>query len=112
MGAAQKPIRFPRRRPMDCNEARLLLDARLDRELSAGGARRMEQRLTAGAQCRREAEALLAVSRATRAAEYSRAPAALRARLVAALPPAEPDPSAARDDATVAATATPPLQAP
>ncbi len=71
---------------MDCNEARLLLDARHDRELSAAESRRIEQHLSTCAECRREAQALRAVSEATRTADYFAAPDALRARLVAALP--------------------------
>lgn len=71
---------------MDCNEARPLLDAATDRELSAAEALRLEQHLATCASCRREAQALQAVSQATRAAPYFPAPDALRARLVAALP--------------------------
>lgn len=71
---------------MDCNEARPLLDAATDRELSAAESRRLEQHLATCASCRREAQALQAVSQATRAAQYFPAPDALRARLVAALP--------------------------
>lgn len=71
---------------MDCNEARPLLDAATDRELSAAEALRLEQHLATCASCRREAHALQAVSQATRAAPYFPAPDALRARLVAALP--------------------------
>ncbi|TAM55039.1 MAG: anti-sigma factor [Paraburkholderia sp.] len=71
---------------MDCNEARPLLDAATDRELSAAEALRLEQHLATCAACRREAQALQAVSRATRAAPYFPAPDALRARIVAALP--------------------------
>lgn len=72
---------------MDCNEARPLLDAAMDRELSAADARHIEQHLARCAECRREAQALRAVSDATRTAEYFRAPEALRARIVNALPP-------------------------
>jgi anti-sigma factor (TIGR02949 family) len=75
---------------MDCNEARPLLDAALDRELSAADARRIEQHLARCAECRREAQALRAVSDATRTAEYFRAPPALRSRLLQALPPVAP----------------------
>ncbi|MDG0026297.1 zf-HC2 domain-containing protein [Trinickia sp. Y13] len=71
---------------MDCNEARPLLDAATDRELSAAEALRLEQHVATCASCRREAQALQAVSQATRVAPYFNAPDALRARLVAALP--------------------------
>ncbi|HTH75732.1 MAG TPA: zf-HC2 domain-containing protein [Trinickia sp.] len=77
---------------MDCNEARPLLDARIDNELSAADARRIEQHLATCAECRREAQALRVVSEATRSADYFRAPEALRARLIAALPAVEPAP--------------------
>jgi len=75
---------------MDCNEVRPLLDAALDRELSAADAHRLQQHLQACPDCRREAQALQAVSQATRAAPYFRAPDALRARIAAALPAVEP----------------------
>lgn len=73
---------------MDCNEARPLLDASVDRELSSSEARRVQQHLDSCAACRRESEALSAVSRATREAAYYRASDALRARIVESLPPA------------------------
>jgi anti-sigma factor (TIGR02949 family) len=75
---------------MDCNEARPLLDAALDRELSGADARRIEQHLARCADCRREAQALRAVSDATRTAEYFRAPEALRARVLKGLLPVAP----------------------
>jgi anti-sigma factor RsiW len=71
---------------MDCNDARPLLCALIDRELPAGQALHVERHLTTCPECRREEEALRAVSRATRSADYFRAPGALRARIVAALP--------------------------
>lgn len=74
---------------MDCNEARPLLSAAIDRELSAGEALRIEQHLATCAECRREAQALRAVSEAGRTAAYFRAPDALRARILAALPATE-----------------------
>lgn len=70
---------------MDCNEARPLLDAATDRELSAADAQRVEQHLAACAECRREAQALRVLSETTRASQYFHAPEALRARLTAAL---------------------------
>jgi len=75
---------------MDCNEARPLLDAAMDRELSAADARRIEQHLARCAQCRREAQVLRAVSDATRTAEYFRAPEALRSRVLKGLPAVTP----------------------
>lgn len=100
---------------MDCNEARPLLDARIDNELSAADARRIEQHLATCAECRREAQALRVVSEATRSADYFRAPEALRARLVAALPAVEPAQATTADAAlnatersTPTVTPTPP----
>jgi anti-sigma factor (TIGR02949 family) len=92
---------------MDCNEARPLLDAAMDRELSAADARRIEQHLARCAECRREAHALRAVSDATRTAEYFRAPQALRARIVSGLPPiaATAEPAGRPSDANAAAPA-------
>lgn len=75
---------------MDCNDARPLLSAHVDRELSAAEALRVEQHLATCVECRREAQALQAVSQLTRTAPYSRAPHALRERIVAALPAVEP----------------------
>jgi len=98
---------------MDCNEARPLLDAAMDRELSAADARRIEQHLARCAECRREAHALRAVSDAARTAEYFRAPEALRARIVNGLPPiaagAEP---ASRQSAEVNSEAPAPTREP
>lgn len=74
---------------MDCNEARPLLGAAIDRELSAAEALRVEQHLATCAECRRDAQALQAVSQAARTATYFRAPDALRARILAALPATE-----------------------
>ncbi|WP_206951372.1 anti-sigma factor family protein [Trinickia acidisoli] len=95
---------------MDCNEARPLLDAAVDRELSAAEALRVEQHLATCPACRREAQALQAVSHAVRATDYFRAPDALRARIVAALPAIEPMRERIHEDA--AATTTPPLSQP
>ncbi|RDU96006.1 anti-sigma factor family protein [Trinickia dinghuensis] len=83
---------------MDCNEARPLLGAAVDRELSAAEALRVEQHLTTCPECRRETQALLAVSQATRTAEYFHAPDALRARMLAALPAVEVAPSHRNED--------------
>ncbi|WP_116138750.1 anti-sigma factor family protein [Trinickia diaoshuihuensis] len=75
---------------MDCNEARPLLGAAHDRELSAAEALRVETHVAQCAECRRETQMLRAVSDATRAADYFRAPDALRARILAALPATTP----------------------
>jgi anti-sigma factor RsiW len=72
---------------MDCNEARPLLDASVDRELSAADERRVQQHIDGCAACRRETEILRALGQAVRQADYHRAPDALRARIVADLPP-------------------------
>jgi anti-sigma factor RsiW len=74
---------------MDCNEARPLLDASADRELPAPDALRVQQHVESCDACRRESEGLQALSRSLLAAPYHRAPDSLRARIVAALPPAQ-----------------------
>lgn len=89
---------------MDCNEARPLLSAAIDRELSAAEALRVEQHLATCAECRREAQALRAVSQVTRTAAYFRAPDALRERILAALPAVETAPD---EEATMAAQTAP-----
>lgn len=90
---------------MDCNEARPLLSAAVDRELSVAEALRVERHLTTCSVCQREAQALRALSHATRAADYFRAPDALRERIVAALPPAAPTPTVHGEEAAAAAQA-------
>lgn len=90
---------------MDCNEARPLLSAAIDRELSAAEALRVEQHLATCAECLREAQALQAVSQITRTAAYFRAPDALRERILATLPAVE----SATDEEAIAA-AQPPVQ--
>jgi anti-sigma factor (TIGR02949 family) len=77
---------------MDCNEVRPLLSAAIDRELSAAEALQVERHLRTCDACRREMQALQAVSGVTRAAETFRAPEALRARIVDALPAVGPAP--------------------
>jgi anti-sigma factor RsiW len=72
---------------MDCKEARPLLDASADRELSAVEDRRVQQHIDGCEACRRETEIVRAVSRTVRQADYHRASDALRARIVADLPP-------------------------
>lgn len=78
---------------MNCDEARPLVDASIDRELSAADEWRVREHLAGCAQCRRAAENVQAISRMTRAAPYHRAPEGLTARIVAALPPAQADPA-------------------
>ncbi|AYY59148.1 anti-sigma factor family protein [Burkholderia multivorans] len=74
---------------MDCNEARALLDADVDRELSPPDALRVQQHVDECELCRRERERIVALSHAVRAADYHRAPDALRARIAALQPKAE-----------------------
>ncbi|MFM0637224.1 anti-sigma factor [Paraburkholderia metrosideri] len=71
---------------MDCNEARPLLDANADRELTAPDALHVQQHIDSCDACRRESENLHALSASLRAQPYHRAPDALRARILAALP--------------------------
>ncbi len=71
---------------MDCNEARPLLDANADHELPAPDAQRVQQHIESCDACRRESENLHALSESLRAQPYHRAPDALRARILAALP--------------------------
>ena len=72
---------------MNCDEARPLVDASVDRELSAADEWRVREHLAGCAQCRREAQAVQAISKATKSAAYYRAPEGLAARIAAALPP-------------------------
>lgn len=90
---------------MDCNEARPLLGAAIDRELSAAEALHIETHLAQCARCRRETQLLRTVSDATRAAEYYRAPNALRERILAALPNVESAPAPAQHEASPDPTA-------
>ncbi|WP_174905728.1 anti-sigma factor, partial [Burkholderia territorii] len=73
---------------MDCNEARALLDADVDRELSAPDALRVQRHVEGCDACRRERERIVALGRIVRQADYHRAPDALRASIVAQLPAA------------------------
>jgi len=84
---------------MNCDEARPLIDASIDRELSAADEWRMRAHLAGCAQCRREAQAVQAMAKATQSATYYRAPEGLGARIVAALPPATSTEAADRDAA-------------
>ncbi|CAG9196207.1 Anti-sigma factor RsiW [Paraburkholderia tropica] len=93
---------------MNCDEARPLLDASVDRELSAADEWRVREHLSGCAPCRDAADVVQAISRTARAAPYHRAPPDLAARIVAALPPLDapnPEPAprmVADDDARVA----------
>jgi anti-sigma factor (TIGR02949 family) len=72
---------------MDCNDARPLIDANVDRELSPPDAHALQQHIDGCAACQRETDAIRALSAAVRsAAQYHRAPQALRARIIGALP--------------------------
>jgi anti-sigma factor RsiW len=72
---------------MNCDDARPLLDADLDRELSPTDALRVGRHLDDCAACRCERAVLASASRAVRDdAGYHRAPEALRARIIAGLP--------------------------
>jgi anti-sigma factor RsiW len=72
---------------MNCDEARPLVDASVDRELSAADELRVREHLAGCAQCRREEQAVQAISKAMKSAAYYRAPERLGARIAAALPP-------------------------
>ncbi|AGK47926.1 zinc-finger family protein [Burkholderia thailandensis MSMB121] len=86
---------------MDCNEARALLGADVDRELSAPDAWRIERHVDGCGACRAERERLVALGRAVRRAQYHRAPHALRERVVAQLAGAVADASVAETPAPV-----------
>ncbi|MCA7998939.1 anti-sigma factor family protein [Burkholderia metallica] len=75
---------------MDCNEARALLDADVDRELSAPDALRVQQHVEGCEACRRERARIVTLTQAVRQADYHRAPDALRAGILASLPTAAP----------------------
>lgn len=72
---------------MNCDEARPLVDASVDRELSAADELRVREHLADCAQCRREEQTVQAISKAMKSAAYYRAPEGLGARIAAALPP-------------------------
>ncbi|VWD21705.1 anti-sigma factor family protein [Burkholderia contaminans] len=73
---------------MDCNETRALLDADVDRELSAPDALRVQQHVEGCEACRRERARIVTLVQAVRQADYHRAPDALRAGILASLPAA------------------------
>lgn len=85
---------------MDCNEVRALLDADVDRELSAPDALRVQQHVEGCDACRHERERIVTLVQAVRRADYHRAPDALRASILASLPAAADAP--AREQARVA----------
>jgi len=74
---------------MDCNEARPLLDADADHELSPPQSRDVQRYIESCDACRRESEMVRAMKGAVRSAAYYRAPEDLRARIMAALPPTD-----------------------
>jgi anti-sigma factor RsiW len=74
---------------MNCDDVRPLLDASMDRELSAADDWRVRQHLSGCADCQRDGAMLRAVSGAMRSAAYHRAPESLRAAIVGALPSVE-----------------------
>ena len=74
---------------MDCNEARPLLDANADHELSPPQSRDVQRHIESCDACRRESEMVMAMKGAVRTATYHRAPDELRARIMAALPPTD-----------------------
>ncbi|MFP4905324.1 anti-sigma factor family protein, partial [Paraburkholderia sp. BR14261] len=80
---------------MNCNESRPLVDASVDRELSAADEWRVREHLAGCEPCRRVADDAQAISRMTRSAPYHRAPAGLAARIVAALPATDVPPAKA-----------------
>jgi anti-sigma factor RsiW len=73
---------------MNCDEARPLVGASVDRELSAGDEWRLREHLAGCADCRRVAESVRVLGQAVRIAPYYRAPAALGAKIAAAPGPA------------------------
>ncbi|BCF97369.1 hypothetical protein PPGU19_019380 [Paraburkholderia sp. PGU19] len=86
---------------MDCNEARPLLDANADHELTPPQSRDVQRHIESCEACRREGEMVRAMKGAVRSANYYRAPDELRAKIMAALPPTElaAPQGAARDSA-------------
>ncbi|WP_321862188.1 anti-sigma factor [Burkholderia cenocepacia] len=78
---------------MDCNEARALLDADVDRELSAPDALRVQQHVEGCDACRRDRARIVTLVQAVRQADYHRAPDALRASILASLPVAADAPA-------------------
>jgi anti-sigma factor RsiW len=88
---------------MDCDEIRPRLDASVDGELPSGEAHAVQEHLETCAACRAEHEAVLAIRRSVRRAEYHHASDALRSRIAAALE-RESDRTSAADPARRAAS--------
>ncbi|CAD6536776.1 hypothetical protein LMG27952_03190 [Paraburkholderia hiiakae] len=80
---------------MNCNEARPLVDASVDRELPAADEWRVREHLAGCEACRRVADDAQAISQMIRSAPYHRAPPGLAARIVGALPATEATPAKA-----------------
>lgn len=80
---------------MNCNETRPLVDASVDRELSAADEWHVREHLAGCEACRRVADDAQAISQMIRSAPYHRAPAGLAARIVAALPATDVAPAKA-----------------
>ncbi|MCX5540270.1 zf-HC2 domain-containing protein [Paraburkholderia sp. CNPSo 3076] len=85
---------------MNCNEARPLVDASVDRELSAADEWRVREHLAGCETCRHVADDVQAISQMIRSASYHRAPAGLAARIVAALPATDVPPAKAAPSPT------------
>ncbi|QGZ61615.1 zf-HC2 domain-containing protein [Paraburkholderia acidisoli] len=90
---------------MNCDEARPLVDASVDRELSAADEWRVRAHLAGCAHCQAAADDAQAISRVMRTAPYHRAPANLAMRIAAALPPVEAESNAGAASVSGAARA-------
>ncbi|MGJ5204460.1 anti-sigma factor [Bradyrhizobium sp. HKCCYLR20261] len=76
---------------MTCDEAEILIHALADNELDAGHAREVETHLASCPRCTAELAAIRQMKQALASTELSfKAPAALRERIEAALPPVQP----------------------
>jgi anti-sigma factor (TIGR02949 family) len=74
---------------MDCNEARPLLDANADHELTPPQSRDVQRHIESCEACRRESDMVRAMKGAVRSANYYRAPDELRSKIMATLPSTE-----------------------
>jgi anti-sigma factor (TIGR02949 family) len=92
---------------MDCNEARPLLDANADHELTPPQSRDVQRHIEGCDACRRESEMVRAMKGAVRSASYHRVPDELRARIMASLPPVA---EVAKADGRQADWAQPPVE--
>ncbi|HEY1610576.1 MAG TPA: zf-HC2 domain-containing protein [Paraburkholderia sp.] len=93
---------------MNCDEARPLVGASVDRELSAGDDWRLREHLAGCADCRHTATVMRSMGQGVRNARYYRAPDALAMKIEAALGLVEvagraPGRPAREDDAAIAA---------